>query len=309
MDSKHGVAVVVLGVVAVVGLSLLAAALGFELGFVFASDLRGQHAAPGKYGLPVVIPASRINAVQDVRIPGGAAVYCSRDLTDCIARNLTGVLSIKVALDAHGEHRATVDFAVDDRDAVVGAVFITVCVAICILLASLLMYDVVKECLPLLYRDKNINAPPNSEVLRAMDSIGVRGVFCAALDIDYKNRKYSRRAAYADDFVMMSFTPEDGFRMRFVDPGDEFPRSRFKEVDVEGHLPASYMKERWSPVVTYLRKTHHVCFYVHRGLGIEWRPDGGMRVWVIVDGKIRAYDSVPFVEPVATDAAERADGN
>lgn len=97
---------------------------------------------------------------------------------------------------------------------------------------------------------------------------------------------------------MMLFSPEAGFRLHQLWNNAPVVPWRFRKVDHAWAPP--YIRTKWAQAVR-MRDTVGVRMRVDPGIDVEWRADGGMRVWI--DGS--AYDSyiaepAPAAETAAT---------
>lgn len=138
----------------------------------------------------------------------------------------------------------------------------------------------------------------NTWFTRRMDAHQRRDLFRKATG-DQKGSKWKTQdfATHSDRVSTITYTPDDGFRLYLLwDGAPEPPAWRFRKAE----KPAIPMRIRkyWAEAVE-MRDTIGVRMDVGAGIGIEWRADGGMRVWI---GET-AYDSYA-PEPVSAPPTE-----
>ena len=90
---------------------VLAAAVCMPVIVKLVKQADDAHTAVPGYHLPVTIPGTRAtSATPDVAIPQDAVFFCARDLSECIARNITNVQKITPSCDADGKCSVSVEF-------------------------------------------------------------------------------------------------------------------------------------------------------------------------------------------------------
>lgn len=251
--------------------------------------------------MPIVIPRSRITSKYMKYIPGDAAIVCDRSMEKCITHHIPGWISeTKTKCDAEKNCTAEVIF---DQRWIDPLPFVIVCslgspclVILCIvvLVNGLPLFgDWVATEIWEQERNYTVTSYFTKRMLMAQRYI----LFCKATGYWKDSEWKSPYAAYADATTMATFTPEDGFRLRFLEDGaPELPAWRFRKV-TRPSAPERIRKE-WAEAVK-MRDTIGVRIDVGAGIGIEWRQDGGMRVWCWY----QAYDSY-IPEPVSAPQTE-----
>lgn len=253
--------------------------------------------------MPIVIPRDRIDCFFDTLLPDDAAILCERDLKNCIPFHIPGWIDKVVAeCNKDGICTATVTF---DLAWVFAHAFIFMCIIVVPMVALCTGMYLSKE-LPRLgdwvamkVWDQNDDCTYNNDFKRRVAAYMRYNVFCWATGYWTASKwKPATFATFSNIMSTITFTPDDGFRLYLLwDGAPELPAWRFRKVE-EPPTPMRVRKE-WAEAVK-MRDTTGVRIDVGAGIGIEWRADGGMRVWI---GNNHAYDSyVP--EPVSVPPAE-----
>lgn len=230
--------------------------------------------APKAHPLPVVIPHDRITGTHGEIIGNDAVLYCTRDLKTCIPTGFRdAVHAWTPTCDAQGSCRASVEFASSHSKM---ELFV-----VCIIAFESWIFVMI-----LSYKD------------------GIHTFFADRIETNF-NRKLRRFVllsatghdgtprlpdAARNKETLMTYFPEEGFRLYFLwKDAPVFPAWTFQKVAPPPSAPYRVAKE-WKDVA---RLYHVKCtrFDIGLGVGVEWRVDGGMRVW---HGDT-AYDSSPAV--------------
>ena len=252
-------------------------------------------AAVEPHPFPVVIPRSRISSLH---MQDDAAVFCDRDMKKCISHHISGQISeIRTKCSPYGFCTAMVKHYFLQDDIIIW--IICMCLSLVSLVFVGIFIDGRPACLftaaymifmKLFDRtDANTHGRRfNQCILACRRTI----LFEKATGAGYAWE--CKRDMYMDTATLMTFTPEEGFRLRLLcDGAPVFPAWRFRRA--EKAAAGTPVPATWA----YAMKRHNdvgVRMDVGQGIGIEWRTNG-MRVWI----NDRAYDSYP-AEP-APDAA------
>ena len=252
--------------------------------------------------MPVVIPRARINCFFDTPIPDDAAVLCDRDLKNCIPFRIPGWIDRLFAeCDKDGICTATVLL----NPAWIFA-YPLVCMSVIAAVVGVLCVGMyLSKELPRLgdwvamkVWDQNDDCTFNEYFKRRAAAYMRYNVFCWATGYWADSKQKPAKFATFSNMSTITFTPDEGFRLYLLwDGAPELPVWRFRRVE-KPPTPMRVRKE-WAEAVK-MRDTTGVRIDVGAGIGIEWRTDGGMRVWI---GDTHAYDSyVP--EPVSVPPTE-----
>lgn len=220
--------------------------------------------------LPVVIPHDRITGTHGEIIGNDAVLYCTRDLKTCIPTGFRdAVHAWTPTCDAQGNCRASVEFASSHSKSEPFVVMIS-----WLFITMLLCKNEIHK----FFADRietNFNRKLRRFVL--LSATGHDGT--PRLPDAARNKE-----------TLMTYFPEEGFRLYFLwKDAPVFPAWTFQKVAPPPSAPYRVAKE-WKDVA---RLYHVKCtrFDIGLGVGVEWRADGGMRVW---HGDT-AYDSFPAV--------------
>lgn len=238
-----------------------------------AGRLSGENSHP----FPVVIPHDRITGTRGEKIPPGAAFYCTRDLKNCTHVGLPGeVHKYHFMRNEWMDLCAKVEF--------VGPSALT---------AMIILFGFQGMLLVLIFHRI------------------FYGMLADRIVIDYNRRvrkwllmhatghEKSTFPYYAskNTETMMTYTPEDGFRLRLLwKDAPVFPAWKFDKAEAPG-TPLRLAKE-WVEVAR-LYATKGVRYDIGYDVGIEWR-EGGMRVWI----GDTAYDSAPMTPGAPNNVSE-----
>ena len=239
--------------------------------------------APKDHPLPVVIPHDRITGTHGEPIGNDAVLYCTRDLKTCMPVGFNNAVHAWTpTCDAQGNCRASVEFASfsSKKGAFVFLMFV---------LELWMLFTI----LILIHKD------------------GIHEFFANRIETNF-NRKLRRFVllsatghdgaprlpdAARNKETLMTYFPDEGFRLYFLwKDAPVFPAWTFQKVAPPPSAPYRVAKE-WKDVA----RLYHVKgtrFDIGLGVGVEWRVDGGMRVW---HGDT-AYDAHPA--PSAERASE-----
>lgn len=251
---------------------------------------------PGEpHPLPVVIPRSRITSEHEQYIPDDAAVFCDLGLKNCIPYRIPGwIYKFRPECTNDGICKATVFFDKQRTD-----LSLMMFLGPLLFLAAMIVFVVALTEFPgwcdtainALYVQGFLDSTVSPAFMKRMQSTQRYILFAKATGYQPQLTWNSRHAAYADATTMATFTPEDGFRLRLLWGGaPELPVWRFREVAKPPSPPR--IRKEWSEAMK-MRDTVGVRMDVDGVIGVEWRADGGMRVWI----HERAYDS--YVETPA----------
>ncbi len=251
---------------------------------------------PGEpHPLPVVIPRSRITSEHEQYIPDDAAVFCDLGLKNCIPYRIPGWIDeLRPKCTNDGICKATVFFDKQRTD-----LSLMMFLGPLLFLAAMIVFVVALTEFPgwcdtainALYVQGFLDSTVSSAFMKRMQSTQRYILFAKATGNRTRYTCNYRHASYADATTMATFTPEDGFRLRLLWSGaPELPVWRFREV-AKPSIPPRIRKE-WSEAMK-MRDTVGVRMNIDGVIGVEWRADGGMRVWI----HERAYDS--YVETPA----------
>lgn len=259
-------------------------------------------AAVEPHPFPMVIPRSRISSLH---MQDGAAVFCDRDMKECISHHISGWISdIRTKCSPYGFCTATVKHYFLQNDIILWV--ICVCLSPMILVFVCLFIGGRPACLikaaymtfmeTIDRNDANMYESRFNQCILACH----RAILFEKATGDGYAWKH-KRDMYMDTATLMTFTPEEGFRLRLLcDGAPVFPAWRFRraeKADAGTPVPATWVD------AMARRNEANIRMDVGQGIGIEWRADG-MRVWI----NDRAYDSYP-AEPapdVATTPAAPA---
>lgn len=245
---------------------------------------------PGEpHPLPVVIPRSRITSEPEQFIPDDAAVFCDLGLKNCIPYRIPGwIYKFRPECTNDGICKATVFFDKQRTD-----LSLMMFLGPLLFLAAMIVFVVALTEFPgwcdtainALYVQGFLDSTVSPAFMKRMQSTQRYILFAKATGYQPQLTWNSRHAAYADATTMATFTPEDGFRLRLLWGGaPELPVWRFREVAKPPSPPRIHRE--WSKAMK-MRDTVGVRMDVDGVIGVEWRADGGMRVWIYG----RAYDS------------------
>lgn len=242
---------------------------------------------PG-YHLPVTIPSARIySATPSMSIPADAVFFCARDLSECIHRNITRVQKFTPSCDTDGKCRVLVEFhtAGNWREKILVLIIDFLLVVLVLFIPIVLLLEII------------CNHVQNIDSIYGSNHI-LRRVFCEAIGLGTSNNPCGW-AAYSDSASLVVYTFEDGLCICRPKSHPVLPAFRLRKVE-KPTCPAR-MSMPWSKAIC--QTNTGVRMDVCRGLGIEWRADGGLRVWATVNGTDVAYDSYP-AEPSPAPASE-----
>lgn len=255
--------------------------------------------------MPIVIPRARITSEHEHYIPDNAFIVCDRDLKQCFAHHMPDGLwlTIRKQCNATGACEARVDFV---------PIWASTLFDVFMLCTFILGIFLLIFCLPVLgdwvalvmSNLVGFTTGDNLAFKQRMLSAQRTNLFVTATKHWSRYSLESEFATYSDKKTMMLFSPEDGFRLYPLWNNAPVVPWRFRKVDHASAPP--HICTKWAQAVR-MRDTVGVRMRIDPGIDIEWRADGGMRVWI--DGS--AYDSyiaepAPTVAPVpdvATPAA------
>ncbi len=232
----------------------------------------------------VTIPHSRISGVHGETFSYNAVVYCNPGLTDCIANHIDGkIVKFHPSCDTNQMCSVKVEFQeMSQSDMYALLILSGMCV---VSLMAMFLITPISDFIVVKTRAQSYGLTDSDYFFQRMLSAQRQILFLKATGY---NRTYpwkSNHASYADDTTMATFTPEDGFRLRLLWGGaPELPVWRFREVAKPPSPPR--IRREWSKAMK-MRDTVGVCMDVDGVIGVGWRADGGMRVWI----HGRAYDS------------------
>lgn len=261
---------------------VLAAAVCMPVIVKLVKQADNAHTAVPGCHLPVTIPGTRAtSATPDVAIPQDAVFFCARDLSECIARNITNVQKITPSCDADGKCSVSVEFYT-------GAGWLEISVIIS-LLCSLAL--VLSPAVPFL---TIVIGPFGNIDSRLGSNPTLRRVFCEAIGLHTLNNPCGW-AAYSDSASLVVYTFVDGLCICRPQSYPVLPAFRLHKV--EKPTCPTRVSMPWHEAIC--QTNTGVRMDVCSGLGIEWRADGGLRVWATVHGRDVAYDSVAIEAPAS----------
>lgn len=261
---------------------VLAAAVCMPVIVKLVKQADDAHTAVPGYHLPVTIPGTRAtSATPDVAIPQDAVFFCARDLSECIARNITNVQKITPSCDADGKCSVSVEFYT-------GAGWLEISVIISLLCSLALVLSPAVPFLTIV-----IGPYGNIDSILGPNPI-LRRVFCEAIGLSTSANPCGW-AAYSDSASLVVYTFVDGLCICRPQSYPVLPAFRLHKVE-KPTCPAR-VSMPWHEAIC--QTNTGVRMDVCSGLGIEWRADGGLRVWATVHGRDVAYDSVAIEAPAS----------